>query len=521
MLPKQLFFLTSDQLCAYQWQRGRLSDPACFAADRDGMDAFSAYLARYAERPAFLLADMVEEDFQRLLLPHVGGRLRRGLIARRMNLNYRDTPFRHALIQGREASGRRDDIVLFSALTNPATVQPWLNVIAHAGVPLAAVYSTSFLALLLVRSLGLTQHHVLLILRDSGGLRQTYFQGRHVKFSRLTTMTPGESLAQTVAEETERMQQFLTSTRLTGRGDLLHTVVLATREEIAQLERSCEDGPEIAYHFVDYLGAAQRLRMPAPDGVADTMLLTLVARRPPASHYPTGAPGRLYRLWQTRVGLYAGTAAVLASALLWSGANLWLMASAARQATRLNAEAPQFDARYRAVMATMPVPVTRTANLRAAVAIDDTIRQQGPHPLPLMSIVSSSLEKAPAVRLNALEWQVASTAPPAPPPSTAAPQMGQATDAPAPLYSGDIGVPAAPLQVLRIDGEIDTGSNDIRTILEAMNGFALDLARHPRVSVDILTPPVDVRPNVRLSGKAGISAEPAKPTFTMRVTWKP
>ncbi|HZX27263.1 MAG TPA: hypothetical protein VFF16_09350 [Telluria sp.] len=520
MLSKQLFFLTSDQLCAYQWERGRLSPCTPFSADRTGMDAFAHYLATYPDRPAYLLADMIEEDFQRQLLPHVGGRARRGLIARRINLLYRDTPFRHALIQGRSSVGRRDDKVLFSALTNPALVQPWLNVIAHVGVPLAAVYSASFLSTLLVRALALSQEHLLLILRDSGGLRQTYFQGRHIKFSRLTALVPDADLGSAVAAETERMQQFLTSTRLTGRGDLLHTVVLAARDEVPALETACTDGPEIAFHFLDYAGAALRLRLPAPENVADPLLLALVARHTPASHYPTGEPGRLYRLWQTRMGLYGGAGAVLAASVAWTAANVWHMVDDTRTAKRLAAEAPQFEARYRAVMATMPQAIARTASMKAAVTIDETVRAQGPHPLPLMAMVSAALERAPAVRLNALDWQVASSAlvqragdQPA--------QMGQASDAPAPLYSAELGLPSPAPQTLRIDGEIDVPENDARAVLAAMNAFALDLARDPHVAVEIETPPVDVRSNVRLSGKAGLGAEPHKPTFAMRVAWKP
>ena len=46
---------------------------------------------------------------------------------RRLAQSWRDTPFRCAHIQGREEGGRRDDIVLLSALTNPATLAPWLD----------------------------------------------------------------------------------------------------------------------------------------------------------------------------------------------------------------------------------------------------------------------------------------------------------------------------------------------------------------------------------------------------------
>src|ERR1700741_3608742 len=114
-----------------------------FSNDKSGLEAFGRYLADHPDTPGYIIADAVEEDFQRVLLPHVGMRSGRELIERRLAQMYRDTPFRHAAIQGREQEGRRDDRVLFSALTNPNVVQPWVNVLEGAKLPLAAVYSTT------------------------------------------------------------------------------------------------------------------------------------------------------------------------------------------------------------------------------------------------------------------------------------------------------------------------------------------------------------------------------------------
>jgi hypothetical protein len=286
MLAKQLFLITSDALCAYQWERGRLSDPELFTNDRAGLDAFALYLRREPVRPAYVIADMVEEEFHRQLLPHVRGAARRSMVERRLQLLFRDTPFRMALQQGRDAAGRRDDIYLFAALTNPSLVQPWIKAIEHEGIPLAAVYSATFLSLLLVRRLALVQPHLLLITHEAGGLRQTYFQGRFIKFSRLTRLAPDDTLAREVAEETERMRQFLTSTRLTGRGDMLQVVVLAGAGDIPALEAECRDEPEISFHFVDMETAAVRVGADSVPQHADRLMLTLAGKRGSACTQP-------------------------------------------------------------------------------------------------------------------------------------------------------------------------------------------------------------------------------------------
>ncbi|HEU4853628.1 MAG TPA: hypothetical protein VFT37_15880 [Telluria sp.] len=519
ILAKQIFLVTSEQLCAYQWERGRLTDPVAFSADRAGMDAFAHYLRYEPGRPAYVIADMVEEEFQRQLLPHVRGRSRRGLVERRLALLFRDTPFRMALVQGREAAGRRDDIYLFSALTNPHLLQPWLKVIEHQGVPLAAVYSSTFLSLLLVRRLALVQPHLLLITHEAGGLRQTYFQGRHIKFSRLTKLAPGDTLAEVVAEETDRMRQFLTSSRLTGRGDVLRVVVLAPAADIPALEAECEDEPEIAFNFIDMQTAAARVGVDMVPQLADRLLLSLVGKRPPASHFPTGKPGRLFKLWQTRLGLHVAAAAIAASAAAWTVASVWLAVNATSETKRLAAATPQYESRYNAVMASVPPVPTRTANMKAAVTVEQMVRTSGPRPGPLTAIVSAALDRAPAVRINALEWRIRQTQGAAPVQSPVV--MGQPSDAPPQLYSADLGIPTPPVQTLHIDGEIDVPQNSSREVLSAMNAFAYDLARNPRVAVEILNPPLDVRPNARLSGKAGLDAPQGKPKFVMRLTWAP
>ena len=526
MFAKQLFLITSDQLCAYQWDSGRLSEPDVFSADRAGMDAFALYLRREPVRPAYVIADMVEEDFQRQLLPHVGGRARRGLVERRMLQLHRETPYRMALVQGRETTGRRDDIYLFSALTNPHLVQPWLKAIEHEHVPLAGVYSATFLMLLLVRKLAMVQPHLLLITHGAGGMRQTYFQGRHLKFSRLTRLPPGSMPPRTVDAETDRMRQFLLSSRMLGRGDLLRVVVLAPAEDIAALEAACDDDPEIAFHFVEIETAAARVgNMPAPR-LADALLLTLVARRAPSSHFATGAAGRLFTLWQARVGLFGAAAATAAGALLWTGVNAWLASEHTAQTQALAAATPRYETRYNAVMARVPPIPTRTANMRAAVTIEQMVRANGPRPEPLVAMLSAALDRAPAVRLTSLEWQIRQPQPAVPVAQAAGPMpamstMGQPADAPAHLYSAALGIPRAPPQVLRVDGEIEVPMASSRHVLGAMNFFASDLARNRRVTVEILNPPLDVRSNARLTGKAGVEAPDERPKFVMRLTWLP
>jgi hypothetical protein len=117
---------------------------------------------------------------------------------------YRETPFRHHEVQGRESDGRRDDIVLLSALTNPSSVQPWVEALEQLQMPLAGLYSTTLLSEDLVHKLKLHNEHLLLVTQQSAGWRQSYFQNGMLKFSRLTPAIDRDGKPNDIGAETAR-----------------------------------------------------------------------------------------------------------------------------------------------------------------------------------------------------------------------------------------------------------------------------------------------------------------------------
>lgn len=533
MLPKLLLYVTTDELRASRWQRGALlpgpsaqAADCVFRLDSNGLEAFGAYLARHPGVPAYLIADLVEEEFQRQLLPHVGGRAGRHLVERRLAQLYRDTPFRHADLQQREPGGRRDDHALFSALSNPSQVQPWLAVLEQQGRALAAVYSAAYLSALLVQRLAMVQEHLLLITEQGGALRQSYFEGAHLKFSRLTALAPGEDVVAATARETTRMHQFLTSTRQLERGGMLQVAILAPARRIAALEAACEDNPELSYHFLDLGTAAARCKLPQAPDSAEPLLLHLVGARAPASQYALPSARRFYRIWQARAAINALTCVLALGGALWMLAYIWSGLQDDMSTKRLLADAARDDERYRIASAGFPPSAVPAADMKAAVQTQRQLLTQSPAPADLIALVSRALGSAPAIELLELTWRAGDEGVAGSPGSTASagglPGMAgaDATQA-APILASTVGLPTAPVQSLRIAGEIDAAATDYRAILDSVNQFALAMSSAPGVKVEITDVPVDVRQNVRLSGKADDEAPTAKPKFSVRVLWQP
>ncbi|MDC8759871.1 hypothetical protein [Janthinobacterium fluminis] len=516
MFSIQLFYLTSEQLCAYAWRKGQLSAPQCFAADAAGAEAFAHYLDGRGQVPAYLLTDLIEEDFQRHLLPHVGGRSGRGLRQRRLLQLYRDTPYRSATVQGRDEAGRRDDQVLFCALTNPSILQPWVEALARMKTPLAGIYSSSLLSAGLVHALALQHRHTLLVTYQSGGLRQSYFHDGQLRFSRLTLAADRDGAAAAIAAETDKTRQFLTSTRMLERGEVLNAVVLAPAARVAALQALCRDGRETVFHFVAMERASAKLSLADAPALADPLLLALLARRRPPSHYALGPQACYYQLWRARLGLYAGSAVMGVYFLLWLGVNGWGIVDASRSGARLRAEAQSYERRYRDIMASLPPQVEKTANMKAAVQIERLVSTRAPGPQAMLTMLSAALDQAPDISLVQLDWKVRL------PDNRAGSAQPRADNAPAvPVSALLIGLPAKPPQDLHVEAEVRLAQNDYRAALASIQRFTAALARQPRLTVVLEQTPLDVRPTVKLTGKTATAAPDSKAKFTMNLSWIP
>ena len=114
-----------------------------FAVAGAGATAFERYLAGMADVPTHLFTDLAEEDFRLDTIPHVGTGDREAILARKLAQIFRNTPYRHALLQGRETEGRRDDRVIYTAITNGEVLRPWLEIIERLKVPLAGIHSSA------------------------------------------------------------------------------------------------------------------------------------------------------------------------------------------------------------------------------------------------------------------------------------------------------------------------------------------------------------------------------------------
>jgi hypothetical protein len=498
MASKTLLFLGAENFHAYAWKGGALSAAQRFADSTEGKEQFAAFL-RAHPHPAYLLADLIEEDFRHETVPHLRGSERAELIQRKFEQFYRNTPFRQASLLQRQKEGRRDDEMLFSALTNPSLILPWLNIMLANGIPLAGIYSVPNISGPLTWN-SPSRHLLLLSWEKHAGLRQTYFDARLLRFSRLTPIVAGSSFSEQVATEAVRTQQYLKSLSLIPVGQALDVYIICHGNDRRELAVRLSDNPDIRYAYLDIqeLGRGIKLKAACDDSDATPLLLHLLATRQQRGNYAAPAHTRYFQLLLVRRGLHGLGASLAAASLLWSGANIWEGRWLNSDNEALRAQAEKLTQQAQQVTQGFPGTQAAAGDMKTAVLLARKLEHYTPPPQKLLGGLGSSMDAFPRVRLDKLSWQVSGAL-------DAAQQSGAEASHPA--------------QVILISGEL-TGfaPGDYRGALDYLERFQQALAQRG-YGVTALTLPLDVSPSGSITAGAGeAGGRPAQ--FSLKLVWR-
>lgn len=380
MPGKTLLFLSSDHFHACTWKSGMLSAAQHFTNDSDGHEQFAAFLQTYRD-PIYLLADFIEEDFRYETIPHLRGSDRTALLQRKFEQYYRNTPFRQALLQRRQRDGRRDDEVLFSALTNPALILPWLEILQVHCIAIAGIYSVPGISTPLIKGIP-SEHLLLLSWEKHAGLRQTYFDDKHLYFSRLTPMGKGNSLSDLIDTEAARTQQYLKSLSLLPQNHALDVLIICHAHDRRELEAQLRSNHYIRYTYLDIQEVGQRIGSTTDysDSDATPLLLHLLATKPPRSHYATAEHTHFFQLRQLRHGLFGLGATLAAASLLWSAVNIWDAGRLNADSKSIEIQANQLSQQAQQITLSLPNTSSTATDMRTAALLLRKLDSLSPSP---------------------------------------------------------------------------------------------------------------------------------------------
>lgn len=499
MISKIVICVTAKQASVGLWRLKRLYSCTIFINDEAGHNDFRLFLRHYAGIPIHLIVDTVEEDFRLETLPHASGGARQEMVERKLNQLYRNTGYRTALFVGREADKRRDDRFLLMSLTNPDIVTPWVAAIEDLQAPLAGIYLLPIVSQLLIKTLKLKTPNLLLMTRQSTGLRQTYFSGRHLRISRLTPLAGMDErqIEQLYANETEKTRLYLISLRMITRDSRLQ-LVFPTADAVddefcPQLESSQGVGCEV----IDPMELAKRCGL-------DVKLLQqypdLLHMHALASHSPIGnlAPAkqtRHYQLHKLRSGINLTATLCISIAAIIAGANLLIAANLGQQLKATAAETQHQEQLYDEVAQNFPKTSLPGSDLKIAIEMADKIRELNRTPQRMMKAVSAAVDVQPEIMLNRMHWKLTED-----PNARDEEEKGAATNG----NNQPIVPPVTPngfYEIAFIDGEISNFNGDYRYALESVNRLVEGLKQNKSVEqVAIVQQPVNTSSLVNLQG---------------------
>lgn len=467
-----LLFLSSDRLHAQLMAGGKIAVQREFSATPEGKNDFAAFLQN-VKFPAYMLVDLIEEDFRQETVPHLRGSNRVALLQRKFEQFYRGSPFHQATLLHRQKTGRRDDDMLFSALTNPALITPWLDIMLAQQIPLAGVYSVPQISAPLINDYP-SKHLLLVSWGKFSGLRQTYFMEHRLQISRLTSINADLTFHDAVLNEIPRTYQYLKSLSLLPHGQILDVLLLGNSHDLIDLQRELPRSEDMRYDFADLADIARQhnINYNFTDSDASQVFLHQLAAHTPQANYADATHTHYFRLRQLKHTLNLASATLLLGCLLWAAANLWQSGSDAAEAGSLRVQAQHTLGEAQQIIQKFPDIFAHSSDVKSGVSVMHKLNQHGSSmPGEVLQPIGEVLDGYPQIELDNLAWQMDASEPVVP---------GTHADIPA--------------QVITIKGHLIDFANDYRTALNYLEQFQRGLTTQG-YQVTALATPLDVSPD--------------------------
>lgn len=505
MLERRLLYLTQHQMLAFRWQNGALSPEGEFIAE-DAGEGFTTYLKDHARSLFTMVVNLGEEGFHPDVIPFLQSGDRSTVIARRLGQSFLGAPLAVAVSHGYQSGARKNEKLLLTALTSISQLAPWLDAIRGAESRLQGVYSLPLLSENLIARLGLKIGRGMLVTVQDNSVRESFFNDGRLQFSRVAPLS-GSSIsdvAQSIASEANRFQQYLLSQRMVSRGERLDAYVLAHAHSLQAIQAArFNDGINVTLHDVVIAAKKIGLKTLPADNRAHALFLHCAIASPPRLQFASTAMRHTYRLWQLGNALRAVGALVLVASLLFS---VKLVVDAGRDnndARRLIQEAEGMEQNYQQALGRLPPISMSNDTLRQLVERVDQLGRTVDSPEKALHHLSLALDATPEIEIESLDWL--------------APGAGQEGQVPSPASA-----PAtAKQEALLVKGSLNAGQQgSARNIVKTFDDFQQRLrTAAPTAMVSVLQSPVDLNASRALKSADGAATVRTPRRFEIRIEY--
>jgi hypothetical protein len=491
MLDRRLILLaTPRQIGVLDWRPGRMHWLGEFPASSKGLAAFRQLVISHAKLPMLLVVDTVEEDYRSEVLPHVQGRARNELLARKLRQVFRNARFTGTWRQARETAGRRDDRYLLAALTDTDWLSPWLDVLLREHVPLSGITPLALACQPLLARLRVNEPHTLLAYRLNNRLRLSYYCNGRLRFSRLIGSDTTTLMPDGAADDIAKTRLYLTSQRILPRETRLHVLLLDPSGQLDCAQAPLDADPAFSTRLVETSDLARALRIPADFLAATPEVAPLAAIASQAVQLNLAPPELLqhHTEFRWRRGLNQAAGIVAAIGLTLTAA-YWLHAQDLRdQVQQIQDEVQRGDAQHAAIVRNFPALATRPDQLGQTLALATQLNHAHLDVNALFLPLGQALTAHPNVIVKTMTLQ-------------------------------DM---ADGVAEITLDARLADFDGNYRAAMSRIDSFVSRLAATPGVAaVERVTSPVNTASTATLSGKTTGETRPEETRFTQSVQVRP
>ncbi|WP_157670698.1 hypothetical protein [Chitinibacter sp. GC72] len=507
-----VLFLTHEVVSAYGWGEQGALPLAFFPHNELGISDFREWIIRHASLSYCIVTDLVEEDFQHEMIPHLSGKDRLTLCERKLAQHFRATPYRRASVLPAARRGEQDSLQL-SALIQPDALARILADLAVVKAAVVGVYSVALLTQIMLSQLNFGQPCALVMSCNAPGqLRQSYFTPEGLRFSRLATFRAQQDThANRMAGEIIRARQYLMTQHLLRHDETLHILAFfdaALAPMHAEVLLALGDVAELVQINMqaDIGDLAARLGLPKTcHHWCDLLVAMLVVRGVP-NQYASAKVMKYHRLNILGRRVLLGAIAGLACACILALILLWQVLDGHRQLALGQQVGQALEQQRRQLarnLAQSPLSAAEAGQLEQVMQLQRDHLQSAPRFEPTLRRLSHVLQALPGVSISEVRWLTG--------------QYGvQAQGENAEPNSAD---PVAWRdQTLLISGRVPNRLA-YRAAIGEVEALVLALQRWPEATVIVEQWPLDTSPAASVQPAAATQrgAQAIKPDFIIRV----
>lgn len=508
---RRALFVGAEKISVYHWEKGELGSSYLFDVDSAGRENFQRYLKESDNTPITIIVDVIEEEFRQDTMPHVFGADRTALIKRKQSRLFRDASYVYVENQGREEEGRKDDKVLFIALTNDEIVKPWLEMLDEHKTPLKGIVSIPLLLQSYIKTLPEISDHALIVTMQSiSGLRQTFFQNKQLKISRLSKLPRygTEAYAPKIESEIEKLQRYLNSLRLIPTGTSLDVYVFADKKTLGELEDRKVSLPMVKHHYLDVNKLLASIQNDATQTVpfSDQLLIGYSLKDKIKNCYASAKEMRYLKMRTMRYSMNIASIVLLLVSVIYSGINFMEGLSYKQESESSKSKANFYQVRYDLARERLPKTPVEPAQVKLAVDAVTTLEEYKATPYEMMSFIGKTLEQYPGIKLDKMTWSFSLD-----------PNEGTEAKESTPIDNrpSEDEKQIKFYQISNFDAHIESFDGNYREAISMVTDFAETLRNHDAAySISIESFPLDISSNATLQGNTQATAKTA--LFSLR-----